>query len=121
MKIRLVNPENINDYIAVAPQPRSVLGSWMAKVKHEQVTKPIDLVRKMKPARLLENECNRIVFSVNNHRIICQYIFERKRVDLTVCWIGTLAEYNRLTDDECEWVVSVPYRPPNNKDTSILK
>jgi mRNA interferase HigB len=121
MKMHVVNPEVIKYYIAVDPQNRAVFGGWTAMAEHERVFKPIDIARKLGPATSLGTKCSRLVFHVNGYRMICQYAFGRRKVDLLVCWIGTIIEYNKLSEVDRKLIVAVHYTPPNSKAMSILK
>jgi mRNA interferase HigB len=59
---------------------------------------PEDILSAFGSADLLGNGSERVVFDIggNNYRLIARYDFVRTRVHLTICWIGTHAEYTSL-------------------------
>lgn len=69
--------------------------------------KPVDMIRNIGPGTYLKDRTHRIVYSIKNFRVICLCIFDRKRVYLMVLWIGTLLEYNKLTDDDRRRIISL--------------
>ncbi|MFD2164083.1 type II toxin-antitoxin system HigB family toxin [Paradesertivirga mongoliensis] len=41
---------------------------------------------------------NRVIFEIggNNFRMICKYVFGAKQAHLSVCWMGTHADYDKI-------------------------
>lgn len=109
MKVHLIKKQTLEDYIHANAQGKVSFEIWLSKIKWANWEKPEDIKNTIGSADLLGNGSSRVVFNIggNKYRLICKYMFGRKRVHLFVCWIGTHAEYSKLCDAEGQYLVKV--------------
>ena len=88
---------------------RSSFKLWLNAIKIADWNTPEDLVGTFGSADLLGNGSERVVFDVggNNYRVIAKYDFAKTRVHLTICWIGTHAEYTKLCKANNQYKVKI--------------
>jgi len=102
MRVRLLTKDPVEDFADNHANGRKHFNKWLIEVKYADWTVPEDLL-KTYTGNLLGN--NRVVFDLggngrNAFRMICTFIFGRRKVRLYVNWIGTHEEYNSLSAEE---------------------
>lgn len=109
MIVHLIKKQSIEDYVEANARSKVSFKVWLSKIKWADWEKPDDIKSTFGSADLLGNGSSRVVFNIggNKYRMICKYLYGRKRVHLFVCWIGTHAEYTKLCDAEEQYTVSV--------------
>lgn len=107
MRIKLVSKEIIDDYLTADRKRRSSLGRWLMRIQRAQWNTPNDIKKFSDPVDFLGSESHRVVFKVgrNNYRIICTYQFTRKYANLSICWVGTHADYHELCKSDREYTI----------------
>jgi mRNA interferase HigB len=98
MRIHLIKEKTIEDFINKHAISKSSFRLWLSVIRIADWVTPEDIFAAFGSADLLGNGSERVVFDIggNNYRLIAKYDFARTRVHLTICWIGTHAEYTKL-------------------------
>ncbi|OJV21297.1 MAG: hypothetical protein BGO21_10545 [Dyadobacter sp. 50-39] len=98
MKIHLIKEQTIDNFINEHARSKSSFKNWLAHLKTASWKSPEEILETYPSADILGNGSERVVFDVggNNFRMICKYFFGPNRVHLSICWIGTHAEYTHL-------------------------
>ena len=98
MRVHLIKEKTIEDFIVDHADSRVGLKMWLSLIRTADWNSPNDLLTTFGSADLLGNGTERVVFNIagNNYRLIAKYDFAKTRVHLTICWIGTHAEYTKL-------------------------
>lgn len=98
MRVHLIKEKTILNFVARHATSKSSFKLWLNAIKTADWNTPDDLLATFGSADLLGNGSERVVFDVggNNYRVIAKYDFAKTRVHLTICWIGTHAEYTKL-------------------------
>nr|WP_295932638.1 type II toxin-antitoxin system HigB family toxin [uncultured Dyadobacter sp.] len=98
MKIHLIKEQTIDDFTRDHARSKSSFDNWLASLKTANWRSPAGMRETYPGADILGNGSERIVFDIggNNYRMICKYFFGPNRVHLSICWIGTHAEYTHL-------------------------
>jgi mRNA interferase HigB len=98
MRVHLIKEKTIEDYIASHAIGKSSFRLWLNVIKTTDWKEPKDILETFGSADLLGNGTERVVFDIggNNYRLIAKYDFAKTRVHLTICWIGSHAEYSKL-------------------------
>jgi mRNA interferase HigB len=109
MKVHLIKKQSIEDYAAANPASRLPFAIWLTAIKGADWSKAPDIQKTFGAADLLGNGSDRVIFNIggNNYRMICKYVFAKKRVRLYICWIGTHASYDRLCQKEQQYFINV--------------
>lgn len=108
MKAHLIKRQTIEDYVRRNARSKTSFEDWLEKLKHSDWEQPGDIKGTYNTADLLGNGGSRVVFDIggNNYRMICKYAFGEKQVHLFVCWIGTHAAYDKLSDANEQYTVN---------------
>lgn len=108
MKIHLIKEQTIWDYVRTHASSRPGFARWLEILKSADWEQPEDMSFTFPSVDKLGRGTDRVVFDVggNNHRMICKYLFSKKRVHIYICWIGTHAEYTRLCDNDEQYSVN---------------
>jgi mRNA interferase HigB len=98
MRIHLIKEKTVEDFIAKHAASKSSFRLWLSAIKITEWVTPEDIMETFGTADLLGNGSERVVFNIagNSYRLIAKYDFAKTRVHLTICWIGTHAEYTKL-------------------------
>ncbi|HUC80957.1 MAG TPA: type II toxin-antitoxin system HigB family toxin [Flavisolibacter sp.] len=98
MRVHLVKEQTIADYCAKHPASKAGFEEWLAKVKLADWKVAEHIQATFGSADLLGGGSERVVFNIggNSYRMICRYKFARTMVHLSIKFIGTHAEYNKL-------------------------
>jgi mRNA interferase HigB len=98
MRVHLVKEKTIEDFIAKHADSRIAFKMWLSLIRTSDWSIPNNVLETFGSADLLGNGSERAVFNIagNRYRLIAKYDFAKTRVHLTICWIGTHAEYTRL-------------------------
>jgi mRNA interferase HigB len=97
-RVHLIKEQTIKDYYVTNPGGKAGFEEWLSKLKRANWLIPEDVKATFGTADLLGQGSRRIVFNIggNSYRIICKYKFTKDQVHLSVRWIGTHAEYDKL-------------------------
>jgi mRNA interferase HigB len=97
MKVHLIKEQTIWSYCNRHPAANASFQDWLSKVKRADWEVPRDIEATFRSADLLGNGSSRVVFNIggNTFRMVCRYKFAAL-VHLSIKWIGTHAEYNKL-------------------------
>jgi mRNA interferase HigB len=108
MKVHLIKKQSIEDYAAANPASRVPISIWLTATKGADWSKASDIQQTFGSADLLGDGSNRVIFNIggNNYRMICKYVFAKKRVRLYICWVGTHAAYNKLCQKELQYTIN---------------
>ncbi|SDG41836.1 mRNA interferase HigB [Dyadobacter soli] len=98
MKIHLIKEQTIDNFILDHARSKSSFKNWLTNLKTARWQAPEEIRETYPSADILGNGSDRVVFDIagNNYRMICKYFFGPNRVHLSICWIGTHAEYTHL-------------------------
>ena len=98
MRVHLIKEKTIEEFVVEHADGRGSFRLWLSLIKTSDWNTPGDLLETFGSADLLGNSSERAVFNIggNNYRLIAKYDFAKTRVHLTICWIGTHAEYSKL-------------------------
>jgi mRNA interferase HigB len=98
MRVQLIKEKPVEIFTYNHAAGKSSFRLWLRLIKTADWNSPEDIITTFGSADLLGNGSERVVFDVggNNFRIIARYDFAKTRVHLTICWIGTHAEYTKL-------------------------
>ncbi|HYE54458.1 MAG TPA: type II toxin-antitoxin system HigB family toxin [Chitinophagaceae bacterium] len=98
MKVHLIKVQTINDYCLSNPASRAGFEEWLGRLKFAEWQLPEDIFATFGSADLLGKGSNRVVFDIagNAYRMICKFKFGPTMVHLSIKWIGTHAEYDKL-------------------------
>jgi mRNA interferase HigB len=98
MLVHLIKEKTVEEFIAKHAVSKNSFRLWLTVIKSADWNTPEDILAALGSADLLGNGSERVVFDIggNNYRLIAKYDFARTRVHLTICWIGTHAEYTKL-------------------------
>jgi len=98
MKVHLIKEQTIDNFVRDHARSKSSFDNWLLNLKKADWRSPEGIRETYPTADLLRNGSERIVFDIggNNYRMICKYFFGPNRVHLSICWIGTHAEYTHL-------------------------
>jgi mRNA interferase HigB len=98
MRVHLIKEKTIEEFVTKHASGKGSFKLWLNLIKSADWNVPEDLLSTFGSADLLGNGSERIVFDIggNNYRIIAKYDFAKTRVHLTICWMGTHAEYTKL-------------------------
>ena len=98
MSVHLIKEKTIEDFVTKYASSKSSFRLWLNLIRTADWNTPEDMLATFGSADLLGNGSERIVFDIggNNYRVIAKYDFAKTRVHLTICWIGTHAEYTKL-------------------------
>ena len=98
MKVHLVKEQTIQDYCTANAGSKIGFEEWLAKLKRADWETAADINGTFSSADLLGSGSERVVFDIggNSYRMICRYKFARTMAHLSIKWIGTHAEYNKL-------------------------
>jgi mRNA interferase HigB len=98
MRVHLIKEKTIEDFVAGHAVSKNSFRLWLNLIRTADWNTPEDILSTFGSADLLGNGSERIVFDIggNNYRLIAKYDFAKTRVYLTICWIGTHAEYTKL-------------------------
>jgi mRNA interferase HigB len=109
MKVHLIKRQTILDYTLSNASARIPFKLWLAVLSGADWSKPEDIKETFGAADILGKNCDRVVFDIggNNYRIICHFVFGQKQVHLFVCWIGTHAAYNKLCNDNKQYLINL--------------
>lgn len=109
MKVHLVKKQTMEDYARENARSRTTIRLWLQVLNGADWDTSKDILETFGATDLPGRGCNRSVFDLggNNYRMICHYVFGRKKVHLFICWIGTHAEYTRLCEENKQYTVSI--------------
>jgi mRNA interferase HigB len=109
VKVHLVKKQTMEDYARENARSRTTIRLWLQVLNGADWDTPKDILETFGATDLLGRGCNRSVFDLggNNCRMICHYVFGRKKVHLFICWIGTHAAYTRLCEENKQYTVSI--------------
>ena len=98
MRVHLIKESTVEQFILTHADGRNSFRMWLSLIKTADWETPDDLLNTFGTADLLGNGTERIIFNIggNNYRLIAKYDFAKTRIHLTICWIGTHAEYSKL-------------------------
>jgi len=101
MKIHLIKLQSVECFVKENAQSRVAFQAWLSIIKRVEWNSPGDMTTTFNSADLLGNGSERVVFNIggNNYRMICKYFFGEARVHLFVKWIGSHAEYTKLSKE----------------------
>lgn len=109
MRVHLIRKETIEEFSRRNAQSRTSFAGWLTKIKFADWEGSSDMQNTFPGTDLLGKGTNRAVFDIggNNYRMICKYAFGDKEVHLFICWIGTHAEYDKLCDNNKQYIISI--------------
>jgi mRNA interferase HigB len=109
MKVHLIKEHTIRKYVLEHSGSKASFEEYLSKIKFADWEIPADIKNTFPSADLLGNGSCRIVFDVagNRFRMICKYAFGENEVHLFICWIGTHAEYDKLSKDEKQYTINL--------------
>ncbi|MBK7761969.1 MAG: type II toxin-antitoxin system HigB family toxin [Bacteroidetes bacterium] len=109
MKIHLIKEKTIRNYIRENAGSRISFEEWLSKIKLADWNIPGDFKNTFPTSDLLGKGSSRVVFDIagNSFRMICKYGFGEVELHLFVCWIGTHAEYDKLSKEEKQYTINV--------------
>lgn len=98
MKVHLIKEQTIGDYCMQHASAKTGFEEWLAKLKGAEWTTANDIKATFGSADLLGKSSDRVVFDIggNSFRMICRYKFAKTMIHLSIKWIGTHAEYDKL-------------------------
>ncbi|HEY8929773.1 MAG TPA: type II toxin-antitoxin system HigB family toxin [Mucilaginibacter sp.] len=98
MRIHLIKERTVEQFAERHAAGRSSFRLWLNLIKKADWNVPEDIFCTFGSADLLGNGSDRVVFDIggNNYRVIAKYDFAKTRIHLTICWIGTHADYTKL-------------------------
>lgn len=98
MKVHLIKESTIDRFTLDHARSKSSFDEWLKKLKTASWQSPADIRESYPALDFLGNGSDRVIFDIggNNYRMICKYFFGPNRVHLSICWIGTHAEYTHL-------------------------
>lgn len=98
MKIHLIKEQTIDNFVQDHARSKASFKNWMTHLKTANWHSPEGIQETYPSADILGKGSERVVFDIggNNFRMICKYFFGPNRVHLSICWIGTHAEYTQL-------------------------
>jgi mRNA interferase HigB len=98
MRVHLIKEKTIENFTDKHAISKNSFRLWLSVVKTADWNTPEDILATFGSADLLCNGSERVVFDIggNNYRLIARYDFAKTRIHLTICWIGTHAEYSKL-------------------------
>ena len=109
MRIHLIKEKTIEDFIIGHAASKNSFRFWLSIIRNADWTIPEDIIASFSTADILGNGSERVVFNIagNNYRLIAKYDFAKTRVHLTICWIGTHAEYTKLCNANQQFEIRV--------------
>lgn len=109
MKVHLIKENTIRKYMVEHSGSKASFEEYLSKIKFADWKIPADMKNTFASADLLGNGCFRVVFDVagNRFRMICKYAFGENEVHLFICWIGTHAEYDKLSKEEKQYIINL--------------
>lgn len=98
MKVHLIKEQTIDNFVRDHARSEPSFYNWLVNLKKADWLSPEGIRETYPAADILGNGSERVVFDIggNNYRMICKYFFGPNRVHLSICWIGTHAEYTHL-------------------------
>jgi mRNA interferase HigB len=98
MKVHLIKERTVQEFALANAGSHAAFQYWLGMIRRADWTIPSDILEMFSSADLLGKGSNRVVFNIagNAYRMICKYAFGKTRVHLSVRWIGTHAEYDKL-------------------------
>lgn len=98
MKVHLIKESTVDSFVRDHARSRVSFDEWLRKLRTANWFLPENIRESYPAADFLGNGTDRVVFDIggNNFRMICKYYFGPNRVHLSICWIGTHAEYTHL-------------------------
>lgn len=82
---------------------------YLSKIKFADWEIAGDIKNTFASADLLGNGSFRVVFNIsgNRFRMICKYAFGENEVHLFICWVGTHAEYDKLSKEGKQYTINL--------------
>lgn len=109
MRVHLIKKQTLIDYALGHSNSIAAFNYWLEAVKFADWNKPEEIKSTFGTADILGNDSNRVIFDIggNNYRLICKYMFGKKKVHLFVCWVGTHVEYTELCKQNKQYTIAV--------------
>jgi mRNA interferase HigB len=109
MRVHLIKERTIENFIVKHAVSKTSFRLWLNVIRTVDWTTPEDILATFGSADLLGNGSERVVFNIggNNFRLIGKYDFAKTRVHLTICWIGTHAEYTKLCNANRQYDIRI--------------
>ena len=109
MKVHLIKENTIRKFVLANAGSKIPLEDWLSKLKTANWEKPTDIKKTFPATDLLGKSSSRVVFDIggNNYRMIGKYIFGVKAVRLYVCWIGMHSQYDKLCNNNEQYLVFI--------------
>jgi len=107
MRVHLIKEKTVENFIIDHSDSKTSFRLWLNVIKIADWGTPENILSTFGSADLLGNGTNRVVFNIggNNYRLIAKYDFAKTRAHLTICWIGTHAEYTKLCKDNRQYTI----------------
>lgn len=108
MKVHLIRKETITGFARQNAQSRVYFSAWLTKIKYADWSHPSDIQATFPGIDFLGNGSYRAIFDIggNKYRLIVKYAFGDTQVHLIVCWIGSHAEYDKLSENNKQYSIS---------------
>lgn len=109
MKVHLIKEKTIRNFIMEHAGSNVSFEEWLSRIRSADWNSPGDIHLTFPTADLLGRGLFRVVFDIagNRFRMICKYGFGDSEVHLFICWIGTHAEYNKLSKEGKQYTINV--------------
>lgn len=93
--MKVVSRKIIDTFIRKHPDGKSSIEAWYFETKNSTWEKSMDIKSRYPSASFLSN--NYVIFNIkgNGYRLVTKLAYKRRLV--TIQWIGTHAEYDRMT------------------------
>jgi len=108
MKIHLIKRQTIINFIAKNQQSKAGFDDWLYKVKHSDWSNTNNVKETFSSADFIGKSTDRVIFDIggNKYRMICKYYFGTKNVHISIKWIGTHAEYDKICKAEKQYTIN---------------
>ncbi len=107
MKVHIIKLKTIDNYSAQNSESNIPFKIWIGVIKVADWNTPSNIIATFGTADILGNGTQRIVFNIggNKYRINCSYYFGKSNVHLYINWIGTHAEYNKISKKNLQYTI----------------
>ncbi|MGK7389848.1 MAG: type II toxin-antitoxin system HigB family toxin [Candidatus Cyclobacteriaceae bacterium M2_1C_046] len=107
MRVHFIRKETIELFIKKNAPSKGGFEEWFSKIKGADWNNIHDIKKTFNHADPLGESSERVVFDIggNKYRIICKVFFGSTMVHLTLKWIGTHADYDKLKKGKKHYTV----------------
>lgn len=107
-KVHLVTEKTLKEFAKDNAVLRSAADHWLRTLKKARWSSLNDIKKDFVAADFLGNGSMRVIFDLagNRFRMICNYHFGSKVVNLYICWIGTHKNYDEICKRGLQYTIS---------------